>query len=88
MVGNLMKCAFMQKTKMLHVHRNTFLKGLHASNVVAHNKKLCSKKKRKYLNKSVIYSVEIYYQPYLYRNQHFIRCSLSDLEHTKQTEHV
>jgi hypothetical protein len=133
MAGNLLKCTHMQKIKMLLIHRNNFLNGLHDSNLIVHYKiiphsyliklhdsitplnaelnpichllallahhilhvsrirvktDLCPEKN--YLNESVTIRIQIYYQLYCYRdrNQHFMRCSLSDLERTKQTEHV
>lgn len=99
MAGNLLKCTYVQKTKMLLVHRNNFLNGLHASNLIFQYKiiphsyliklhdgnktDLCPEKN--YLNESVTIRIQIYYQLYCYRdrNQHFMRYSLSDLGHTK-----
>jgi hypothetical protein len=100
--GNLVKCTYMQKTKMMHVHRNNFLKGLRNPNFTVQYEiislsyfiKLCDNIKtdlcpgKNYLNKSVTYKIQIYYQLYFFKNQHFKRCSHSDLEHTKQTEYT
>ena len=38
MAGNLVQCTYVQKTKMLHIHRNNFLNGLHAPNFIVQYK--------------------------------------------------
>jgi len=78
MAGNLVKCTYMQKTKMMHIYRNNFLNGLHVPNLIVQHKiislsyffkihdtiktDLCTEKN--YLNKSVTYRIQIYYQLY------------------------
>jgi hypothetical protein len=82
MAGNLVQYTDIQETKMLHIHRNNFLNGLHAPNFIVQYKiishsyfiklhdniktDLCPEKN--YLNKSATCRIQIYYQLYFFRN--------------------